>query len=358
MKKIILITAAWAVMLLSCVEEDYFGKSQYGYIKTIEVSNQSSVATIIRDSLLVTVEIPGGVDLTSISIEKLELSSFASSNKSQGDILNLDNDDTISVTAEDGSVYNWTIRAYVASETPQLDNWQLNDWYMTATNYYEPGADAATTIWGTGNQGTQILNILATIPEDLGVDNLAAKMITLDNGTLAGTFGAPISAGSLFTGYFDPDNIDLSNPQAAIEFGTPFSGRPLKIRFKYSYVPGEENKDRDGDLLSYSDACDIYALLEIRQGGEIQRLGTAWFRSDITQNELITQEIEFTYGELDSSFPAYMYPENNTYVSPDVAEFGLPTHITFVASSSFDGANFAGAIDSTLIIDDIELVYE
>jgi hypothetical protein len=53
-----------------------------------------------------------------------------------------------------------------------------------------------------------------------------------------------------------------------------------------------------------------------------------------------------------------MYPENNAYVSDDLAQFALPTHITFVASSSFDGANFAGAIDSTLIIDDVELVYE
>ncbi|WP_104734298.1 PCMD domain-containing protein [Hanstruepera ponticola] len=358
MKKTILIITALTFMLWSCVEEDYFGKSQYGYINTIEVINQSGAASIMRDSLLVTVEIPGGVDLTAISIEKIEISSFAQSNKIQGDILNLENDDTIVVTAEDGSVYNWTIRAFVASETPQLDNWQLNDWYMTATNYYEPGTDAETTIWGTGNQGTQILNILATIPEDLGNDNLAAKMMTMDNGSLAGTFGAPISAGSLFTGYFDPDNIDLSDPEAAIEFGTPFSGRPLKIRFKYSYVPGEENKDRDGNHLSYGDACDIYALLEIRQGGEVQRLGTAWFRSDETQNEFITQEIDFTYGELDSSFPAYMYPENNNYVTPDVADFGLPTHITFVASSSFDGASFAGAIDSILIIDDIELVYE
>ena len=76
MKKIILITTALIFMLWSCVEEDYFGKSQYGYINTIEVSNQSGAATIIRDSLLVNVEIPGGVDLTAINIEKLEVSSF------------------------------------------------------------------------------------------------------------------------------------------------------------------------------------------------------------------------------------------------------------------------------------------
>ena len=52
-----------------------------------------------------------------------------------------------------------------------------------------------------------------------------------------------------------------------------------------------------------------------------------------------------------------MKPANNTYVSSDSAEFVLPTHLTFVASSSFDGANFAGAIGSTLILDDVELVY-
>ena len=345
-------------VLFSCVDEDYYGMSKYGNIKEILVSNQSGNAIIMTDSLLVTVEIPGGVDLSAITIENIKVSSFARANKQIGDMLNLENDDTIDVRAEDGSIFTWTIRAFVASSTPQLDNGDLNSWYLTGGNYYEPGTDANSTIWGTGNPGTQILNNLATIPEDLGAGNLAAKMITLDNGTLAGTFGAPISAGSIFTGYFNSDNIELSNPQAAIEFGTPFSGRPVKVRFKYSYVPGPVNKNGDGDVLDYSDACDIYALLEIRQGGGIQRLGTAWFRSEAIQEALVTQEMVFTYGELDASFPDYMYPENNTYVSDELAQFALPTHITFVASSSFDGANFAGAIDSTLIIDDIELVYE
>lgn len=346
------------LLLVGCVKEDYFGESPYGNIKEIVLSNQSGIATITPDSLLVTVEIPGGVDLTAITIETLEISSFASTNKSQGDLLNLENEDTIQITAEDGSVYNWTIRAFVASETPQLNNWDLNSWYMTANNYYEPGEDASSTIWGTGNPGTQLLSLLATVPEDLGDSNLAAKMITLDTGALAGAFGIPIAAGSLFTGYFNSDNIEIDDPEAAIDFGTPFSGRPIKLRFKYSYVPGPENKNKDGELLAYEDACDIYALLEIRQSGEIQRLATAWFRSDLTQEDLTSKEVEFNYGELDDSFPDYMFPVNQDFVSDELAQFGLPTHITFVASSSFDGAIFSGAIGSTLIIDDIEMVYE
>ena len=53
-----------------------------------------------------------------------------------------------------------------------------------------------------------------------------------------------------------------------------------------------------------------------------------------------------------------MKPIDHDFVSPDSASIVLPTHITFVASSSFDGANFAGAIGSVLIIDDVEMIYE
>ncbi|MBS2101101.1 PCMD domain-containing protein [Carboxylicivirga sp. A043] len=346
------------VLIQSCIKEDYFGLSPYGNIKDIVVSNQASNAKILTDSNKVIVEIPGGVDLSEIQIQSINLSSFAESDKKVGDILDLNTPQNITITAEDGSIHLWEVESFVASVTPQLANGDFSLWYKTASDYYEPGENASNTIWGTGNQGTQILNKLATIPEDLGADNLAAKMITLDNGKLAGTFGAPISAGSIFTGVFNPDNIDPSNPQAAIEFGTPFVGRPEKIRLKYSYVPGDENKDKTGNILDYPDACDIYALLEIRLGGKTERLATAWVRSSETQEALTTLEIPFIYGELDNSYPDYMLPSDHGFVSADSASFVLPTHITFVASSSFDGANFAGAIGSTLIIDDVEMIYD
>ncbi|TDQ19023.1 putative glycosyl hydrolase or carbohydrate binding protein [Algoriphagus boseongensis] len=346
------------IFLFSCVKEDFFGLSNYGNIKSIVVSNQASNPVINTNEFTVEVEIPAGVDLSNISIQSLELSSFATADKQVGDKLDLREPQQILVRAEDGSLHTWTITSFVASATPQLNNGNLNQWYKTGSDYYEPGKDAASTIWGTGNPGTQILNKLATVPFDLGNGNLAAQMITLDNGRLAGTFGAPISAGSIFTGVFDSDKIDPSNPQAAIDFGTPFSGRPEKLRLKYKYQAGEVNKDKQGNELGYPDMLDIYALLEIRLGGKTERLATAWFRSSNNQADMIVLEIPFTYGELDSTFPDYMKPVDQAYVSSDSAAFVLPTHIIFVASSSFDGANFSGAIGSTLIIDDVEMVYK
>ncbi len=346
------------ILFSSCVKDDYFGYSNYGNIKSIVLTNQASDAIISTDSLSVLVEIPGGVDLSEIIIEELTLSSFAEADKKVDDTLDLTSSQEIVVTAEDGTEYIWTITAYVASSTPQLSNNDFNLWYKTASDYYEPGADASSTIWGTGNPGTQLIGSLATIPEDLGDGNLAVHMETLDNGKLAGTFGAPISAGSLFTGVFNSDNLDVSDPEAALDLGTPFVGRPKKVRFKYSYLPGDENTDKKGNVLNYNDACDIYAFLEVKIGDKSQRLATAWFRSDKNQTDLITQEMVFYYGELSDTMPEYMFPEDESFVGEDSVSIILPTHIIFVATSSYDGGNFAGAIGSTLILDDVEMLYD
>ena len=346
------------IILTSCVKEDYFGLSDYGNIKSFLVSNQAGNAIISNDSMTVVVEIPGGIDLSTITIQTLEVSSFAIADKAAGDQLDLNEPAFITVTAEDGSSHVWTVSSFIATANPQLDNWHLDDWYQTASDYYEPGSSAESTIWGTGNPGTQILNKLATTPFDLGGSNKAAKLETLYNGLLPASLGMPISAGSLFTGYFNPDNLDPTDPQAAIEFGTPFTGRPVKMRFKYQFEAGEVNKDRDGNELNYSDMLDIYAFLEIRLNGVTERLATAWFRSSDAVEDLTSIEIPFTYGELDNTFPEYMKPPDNAYVSTDSAAFALPTHITFVASSSYDGANFAGAVGSVLIVDDVEMVYD
>ena len=357
MKQFPIYITALFIVLAGCVKEDHFGLSPYGNIKSIEISNQASQAVISSDSFAISVEFPGGVDLTELEIKTLSLSSFAVSDKNVGDFLDLNQPAEIEVTSEDGTVSLWSITPFVASSTPQIDNSDFNLWYKTSGGYYEPGADATSTVWGTGNPGTQILNLLATTPLEVGENNYAAKLETMDNGTLAATFGTPISAGSIFTGKFDKDNIDPSDPQAAIDFGTPFTGRPGKFKFSYQYTPGEINKDKKGNVLPDGDQCDVYALLEVISGGSTQRLATAWFRSGTTQSTTAMQEIDFVYGELDSSYPTYMYPPSGGYVSADSAKFILPSHITIVATSSFDGANFAGAIGSVLLIDDVALVY-
>lgn len=358
MKKLIVILSL-LVVAVACIEEDFFGFSSFGEIKSIEVSNQASQAVINSGTKNVSIEIPGGVDLSTIRIQKLSLSSFATSDISIGDTISLVDSAIMHVTAENKTtVTTWTIKAAIASNTPQIPHSDFNTWYQTSEGYYEPGESAETTVWGTGNPGTKILGLFATTPLEIEDGNLAAKMETLYNGDLAAGFGTPISAATVYTGKFDPDKIDISDPQAAIDFGTPFAGRPISFSLNYTYAPGPENKDKRGNPLNFSDACDIYLLLEVRNTSSAKRLATAWFRSDATVSDFEKLQVELTYGELPAEAPDYAKPADGKYVRADSAEFILPTHLTFVATSSFDGANFAGAVGSTLIIDDLKLVYE
>jgi hypothetical protein len=353
----IILMAIMIGTIWSCIEEDFFGLSPFGRIKAIEVSNQASPAIINNDSNLVIISFPRGIDLREIQVRSLTLSSFATADLAVGDVIDFNSDKIVNVTAEDGTISMWRIAAEIAGENPQLPNSDFNSWYEASGGYLEPGESAESTIWGTSNGGTQIIGIFPVTAIERSADDLAPNIETLYSGDLAAAFGAPISAGSVYTGVFNTDNISITDPEAAIDFGTIFSARPTAFRLTYQYTPGPENLDRGRNPLAYSDACDIYLLLELRGGSSSQRLATGWFRSDETVSNPETIEVPITYGPLDNSFPDYMFPDEGDFVSADSAAFILPTHLTFVATSSFDGANFAGAIGSTLVIDDLELVY-
>ena len=347
-----------AVTQIACVDDDFFGLSSFARIKTIELSNQASAAVIDNNAATVMVEFPPGVDISQTEVRVLTLSSFATAEIVVGDIVNMNNDLQVTVTAEDGTMANWTIIPNIAGANPQLPNRDFEQWYMTSGGYLEPGESQENTIWGTGNPGTQLLDILTTTPYEVTDQNTAVRMETKFNGPLPAAFGTPISAATIYIGKFNTENIDPSDPRAAIDFGSPFTGRPKAFTLDYTYQPGPENQDRNQGPLPYSDQCDIYLLLEVRNQSSVKRLGTAWFRSDAAVGNFEEIEVPVVYGELDSSFPDFMKPADGSYVSADSAQFVLPTHVTFVASSSFDGDNFAGAVGSLLFIDNLELIYE
>ncbi len=346
-----------SLVAVACLEEDFFGLSSFGRIKDIQVSNQAGPARIDHVNQTVEIEIPAGVSLDQLTVNKLTLSSFATSDIQVGDQLNLEGPAILNVTAEDGTIVSWTIEAFVAASSPQLPNADFEMWYQVNAGYFEPGESESSTIWGTGNPGGALIEKIATTPIDLGIDNKAAHLETLDNGFLGGLVGAPITAATIYTGRFNSDNIDISNPRAAVELGTLFSGRPDAFTLSYKYTPGPENKDKQGNVLPYGDQLDIYLFLEVREGNSARRLATGWFRSDQLVEEMTAIRVNLVYGELDASYPAELLPEDG-YVSEDSAGFILPTHLSFLATSSFEGDKFNGAIGSTLIIDDLELIYE
>lgn len=349
MKKIVAFLII-GLSLSGCVSEDYFGASNEKRILAFELESQVGNAVIDEQQNTISITVGASANILQLKPTKVTLSTFAQLSPSSTTALDFSIPQTYTVTAEDKSTRTYTVTVKQEGSEPQLENSAFDDWYMTPKNYYEPGKDA-NSIWASGNAGVTTLGSANVTPFTLNGSDLAAKLVTQDMGNLAGLVNQRMAAGSLFTGKF---TLDLSNPSNSVQFGIPFAARPKKFSIDYAYSPGTPYLDKKGQLLDTKDACDLYVLLENRNGTSIKRVATAWFRSEekaIDRFKTIT--IDFTYGALGANFPDFQKPSNGLYAASNEPV----THITVVFSSSFRGDFLEGGTNSTLLVNNFKLIY-
>ncbi|OAZ04439.1 PCMD domain-containing protein [Flavobacterium succinicans] len=339
-----------SVVLSNCVSEDYFGNSDQKKILSFILTNQVGNTIIEESTGTISINVAATANIKQLKPKEIVLSTFAAISPSSEELLDFTNPVKYTVTAEDGSTKIYTVTVKQEGSEPQLENSSFDDWYMTPKNYYEPGKDA-NSIWSSGNAGATTLGNANVTPFTINGTNIAAKLVTQDMGSLAGFVSQRMAAGSMFTGKFE---LDVSNPINSAKFGIPFAARPKNFSVEYAYSPGTPYLDRKGQTLTTKDACDIYVLLENRNGTEVKRVATAWFRSEEKViNAFKTITIPLTYGELNSSFPAYQKPKNGLYANANEAV----THISVVFSSSFNGDQLEGGTNSTLLVNNFKLIY-
>ncbi len=245
------------------------------------------------------------------------------------------------VTAEDGSTTEWR----VAARGNQLPNSDFEEWYeelgLNSQPYMEPGKSAESSVWSTANKGTSIYGLYGTEPLEIG-DNTLVHIITGE------TNEVPVAAGTIFTGLFDIQ-LAISNPndpEQATDFGTPFPFRPSSIKFEYSYKAGpryiqctliDPNNIFGGFTITDipgSDEFRVYVIMDIMDGETRTEIGRGELESG---NSDVLSEV---------SIPI-------TYTSTQ-----NPTHITVMFTPSKGGGLFTGAVGSTFIVDNLELVYD
>ncbi|WP_338733663.1 PCMD domain-containing protein [Mangrovimonas cancribranchiae] len=352
--KVITLTVFLITLCVSCVDEDYFGASNYANILSIEISSQSGTPIINTEEKTVEINVANGVDVAQLILNKLEVSPFATANISEGDVLNFSNGFIpVSITAESGSVTNWEIIVTEIGSEPQIDNSNFNTWYNQG-DYLDLGQDDASSSWGTSNPGVVFGGISPNVlQQEITSGNYAVKLITRYT-SLGAVVNKPIAAGSVFTGDFLEDEITLANPQAAVSMGIPFTATPTSFTVDYQYMPGDTNIDANQNELTYPDVGDIYILLERREESLVKRVATAWYRVEEANSNLETISVDFIYGELPQGTPSYMQPQNNEIYAQ---ENESPTHIKVVFSSSAFGDYFQGAEGSELTIDNLVLNY-
>lgn len=260
-----------------------------------------------------------------------------------------------------GAVQSFTTAAVDAQTALYNGNFDL--WSESGSTIYPGSAEEAgntTSFWNTSNPGTtQGLGAIGgAVNPTTGVQSpvhttgegaYAAKLQTTNKlGVLA--------AASLYTGSF----MGLSGMSANMEFGKPFTSRPVALRGYYMYTPQVINRVSrvpEGVEIVKDETMDQCAIF-------IALAKKSFTFNNNKEEEYIDYEGDdniIAYGELPSGAATSGdgYTEFTIPLKYKESQFGeQPTHIIIVCSASKYGDYMTGGDNSLLYVDDFSLVYE
>lgn len=232
--------------------------------------------------------------------------------------------------------------------------------------WYEVYGDEALSenyyYWASGNAGYDFTG-MAKQPDEypttvspLGYSGNCIKLVTRDTGSFGQLVGMPIAAGNIFLGDFKAGNAILQ-PRKATQFGLPVvGGQPLRLQGWYKYTPGEVfTDDKKQPVPERRDLCDIYAVLYEINAGEPPYLDGDNVKDSPRIVAMAALENAGEPKEWRAFSADFLYREGKTF---DEARFLNDGYgLAIVATSSFYGAYFEGAIGSTLYVDELKVVY-
>lgn len=349
-------------------------KSFSPQILSLQIENRNATIDTAEKRIYLDT-LPYLANLSKLEISNVEFSKGASSEDLFiGSEIDLESERSIVVKNGAGDSATYRIRVGYQLPNSDFDSWDGND----------PTPDS---IWNNAN------TILVTTKKYSSGSIIGAEIQT-------GEVLGKVASGSLYTADFNPNGVGtLSMAKSStwpdgnelLDFGKPFRARPrfMEVNFQYD---GKDN-----------DSCDIYVILENRTGNrnvnrsntDVNKLvASAWFRSttsladgrtcaadasmsanpdvvsisDPDANGFRILRLKLQYGT-----PLACSPIENSSVfattlksSDSKAIFnGLVqgtgdepvTHIRVVFASSAAGNTYCGVKNSTLLVDEMRLLY-
>lgn len=265
---------------------------------------------------------------------------------------------TYTVMAEDGTQQVYTVSVAQTMSFYDFESWINN----SKSNYDDPAG------WCTSNAALSLLKTMNYCPADAvavgkieGKSGQGARIMTNDTkGAWAFITAVPkVTAATLFLGEFE---VNLSNTLKSTHFGVPYYDQPETVKGYYKYKAGEtyykteiNGKDVKGiEVPGMADSCVITAVLfEVNDyEGDGEWLDGVTLYDPATTN-IVAMGV-FMDGAEKSEFTPFevklKYSDDKVYDSSKKYKFSI------ICSSSKNGAEFAGAPGSELIIDDVEIV--
>lgn len=343
---------------------------------SFDLSNEANAIVIeqpvINDDNTITFRVNGEAVEDDANVLKNLVPTFTISDKAtasvkSGEAMDLSQDVTITVTAEDGTtIVTYIVKSPIRNSLMKfsLDDWGELQYKFDETIINYPAPNPTNTL-ATSNAGAAMLHALGNydkwpvVEEAQGFEGSAATLVTLDTRkTLAAIMGAGVTSGSLFTGKF------IMEGESTIEytkFGVLYEKKPLYFKGVYKYTPGSpfietRKKPSFGYEFVETDAIDECAIQAVLYtvADETETLdGT---NIDDDSNEKIVARARLEDGTAKDDWTAFnlefKWKEGVTYDAEKTYKLAI------VCSSSKDGANFNGAVNSTLIVDELEVIGE
>ncbi|UYW02497.1 PCMD domain-containing protein [Flavobacterium agricola] len=319
------------------------------YLKTDPIITNTSVEFRVKSNVDLTQQAP-----------LFEISPNATIDPPNGTVRDYTTSQISVVTAQDNrwkKIYTISFNVDELSTAYLFDHAELTDKDRYYRFYTIGGNGDKVYDWASGNSGYVTVagnktpfEYPTTVAEGRA-GGFAAKMQTVYTSSFAAATGNPIAAGNLFLGSF---KTNLFNTLKSTKFGLPYSGDlPKSVRLYYKYTAGSEVRDQDFRIVPGAvDTFDVYAILFESRAKDNFQYGDHDFKdSRNVAVARIPDELRIPTTEWrEVEFPFEMV--NGKTFDP-TKEYVL----AIVMSSSIDGAHFTGAIGSTLIVDELELIY-
>ena len=284
---------------------------------------------------------------------------------------------TYTVTSEDkkwSRTYQVSIKKGQTTMPNEIE-FEFEDAYLNKGyyNWQENWNGNKLDIWATGNSGFQMSNSSSkpeeypTVMIEDGHRGKGVQLTTRRTGGFADGVKKPIAAGNLFIGKFDATDA-LFDAMKATKFGHPFSfsAKPAKLEGWYKYQAGEKFTDKNMKVLDRHDYGTIYAVIyenidekgnavllygdNVQTSKQIVALALVGETHDDNGKVAIGNTPEWHHFSVDFDYQSY-----GKTIDPVKLKNGGYS-LAIVSSSSSDGANFLGAVGSTLWIDSFKLI--
>lgn len=265
---------------------------------------------------------------------------------------------TYTVVSEDGTVK--TYKVYIAGSQSVL-KYSFEEWKTTGAGKAqheepEPKDQLASSVEGAalipmfGGEGFPIYKT-----EEKKEGTYAIKLVTIDASKTFVSYIPAIVSGSVFTGKFDMGPA-TSDRLLCTKFGIPYDKKPTRFKGWYKYSPGETFLDGTDkkNIITISDRideCAIQAVLyQVEDDDEV-----------LTGHDINNSEKRVAVAVLEDGSAKENYTEFDipfSYLDGKTYEEGAKYKLAIVCSSSKEGDLFKGAPNSTLILDELEVIGE